>query len=336
MFFTSKKIGIDLGTANVLLWEAGKGLVLNEPSVVAVADDHSVLAVGKEAQTMVGRTPENIKAIYPLKDGVIADYVVTEAMLRYFIDRIQGSVRLFKPTVMVCVPGGGTSTERKAALDATIEAGAKEAFLIEEPLAAAIGAGIPISSPSGNMILDIGGGTSEAAIISLGGIVNSNSVRVGGNKIDEAITNYIRKNYNLMIGDRTAEEVKINIGSALPLEEELTMEIRGRDLVAGLPKTITITSSEVTYAIASSLKEIVQVVKSVLEKTPPELSSDVIDKGIIMTGGGALLRNLDQMLTNELGVACQSTDDPLSCVIKGIGIALDNLELFKKTLHLMK
>jgi len=334
--FSSKKIGIDLGTANILLWESGKGIILNEPSVVAVTDDFDVLAVGKEAQTMVGRTPDNIKAIYPLKDGVIADYVVTEAMLRYFINRAQGSFRVFKPIVMVCVPGGGTNTERKAALDATIEAGAKEAFLIEEPLAAAIGAGIPISSPTGSMIIDIGGGTTEAAVLSLGGVVNKNSIRTGGNKLDQAIVTYIRKQYNLMIGDRTAEQIKIEIGSALSMPDELSIEIRGRDLIAGLPKTITITSSEITYAIAPALKEILNVAKSVLEKTPPELSSDVIDRGIIMTGGGALLRNLDQLLTNELGVGCQIADDPLLCVVKGVGVALDNLDIFKKTLNLLR
>jgi len=334
--FVSKKIGIDLGTANVVLWESGKGILMSEPSVVAVTDDFEVLAVGKEAQTMVGRTPDNIKAIYPLKDGVIADYIVTEAMLRYFISKAQGTFQIFKPIVMVCVPGGGTNTERKAALDATIEAGAKEAYLIEEPLAAAIGAGIPISSPTGSMIIDIGGGTTEAAILSLGGIVNKNSIRVGGNKLDQAIVTFIRKQYNLMIGDRTAEQVKIDIGSALNLPEELSMDIRGRDLISGLPKTITVTSSEITYAIAPILKEVLGVVKSVLEKTPPELSSDVIDRGIILTGGGALLRNLDQFLTNEIEVGCQIADDPLLCVVKGVGMALDNLEIFKRTLNLLR
>lgn len=336
MFFLSKRIGIDLGTTNVMVYEMGKGITMNEPTVVAVAEDNVVLAVGKEAQEMLGRTPENIQAICPLKDGVIADFVVTEAMLRFLINRSYGRFRFTKPDVMISVPGGGTSTERKAALDAVIEAGAREAFLIEEPLAAAIGSGIPISNPSGNMIVDIGGGTSEAAVISLGGIVTSNSVRTGGNRIDEAIIQYIRKNYNLLVGDRTAEDIKKSIGSATKLPQEETMEIRGRDLIAGLPKTITISSTEVTHAILPALRDIILAVKVVLEKTPPELSSDVIDKGIILTGGGALLRNIDQLMTDSLGVSCQVADEPSLAVIKGIGIALENLDLFKRTLNLLR
>ncbi|MEI6222362.1 MAG: rod shape-determining protein [bacterium] len=334
--FLSKLIGIDLGTKNTLVYEAGRGITMNEPTVVAVADENIVLAVGREAEDMIGRTPETIQAICPMKDGVIADYVVTEAMLRYFINKSYGRFRFTKPTVMICVPGGGTSTERKAALDASVEAGAREAYLIEEPLAAAIGAGIPISSPSGSMIVDIGGGTSEAAVIALGGIVASNSVRVGGNKIDESIATYVRKTYNLLIGDRSAEDIKKTIGSATKLTPDEKMEVRGRDLIAGLPRTITISSHEVTQAVLPALKEIMIAVKSVLERTPPELSSDVIDKGIILTGGGALLRNLDQLMAESLGVSCQVADEPLYCVIKGIGIALENIDLFKRSINLLR
>ncbi|MBA3796305.1 MAG: rod shape-determining protein, partial [Chloroflexi bacterium] len=289
------KIGIDLGTANILVYVKGKGIVIQEPSVVAVSEGNQIVAVGDEAREMIGRTPGAITAIRPMKDGVIADYVITEAMLRYFIKKAGRSFT--KPDVMISVPCGVTSVEKRAVRDAAIKAGAREAYLIEEPLAAAIGANVPISGPSGNLIIDIGGGTSEIAVIALGGIVVSRSLRVGGNRFDEAIASYIRKKYNLMVGERTAEEVKIAIGTALPLERELHMEVRGRDLIAGLPRTIPFTSSEVTEALEQPLQQIVSSVRAVLEETPPELSSDIIDKGMVMSGGGALLRNIDKLLT---------------------------------------
>ena len=305
------KIGIDLGTANVLVYVKGKGIVITEPSVVAVSEDNRIVAVGEEAREMIGRTPGNIQAIRPMKDGVIADYVITEAMLRFFIAKAtKGRIGFSRPEVMISVPAGVTSVEKRAVRDAALKAGAKEAFLIEEPLAAAIGANVPISGPSGNMIIDIGGGTSEIAVIALGGIVVSHSLRVGGNKFDEAIATYIRKKYNLMVGERTAEEVKIQIGTALPLERELTMEVRGRDLIAGLPRTIPITSSEVMEAIEAPLQQLVAAVRSVLEQTPPELSSDIIDKGMVMSGGGALLRNVDKLLTQVTGVPATSPRTP--------------------------
>lgn len=328
-----KKIGIDLGTANTLVYVPKKGIVINEPTVVAVSiDDNRILAVGAEAKRMLGKTPETIVAWRPMKDGVIANYRVTEAMLRYFINKSGGKIRFFRPEVMVSVPAGITSTERRAVIDATLQAGAKAAYVVKEPVLAAIGAGIPINTPSGNMVVDIGGGTSEVAVISLGGVVASSSVRVGGDKIDQAIANYIRKKHGLAIGDRTAEEIKISIGSALPLKEEETIEIRGRDLMAGLPKTIKITSNEVTEAIQDELREMVQIIKSVLQETPPELSADVIDKGMILTGGGSLLRNLDQLITKATDVPCYLADSPLLCVAKGTGIALENLELYKKSI----
>jgi rod shape-determining protein MreB len=327
------KIGIDLGTANVLVYVKGRGIVITEPSVVAVSDDNRIVAVGEEAREMIGRTPNNISAIRPMKDGVIADYVITEAMLRYFIGRARkGTFALSRPEVMISVPAGVTSVEKRAVRDAALKAGAREAYLIEEPLAAAIGANVPISGPSGNMIIDIGGGTSEIAVIALGGIVVSNSLRVGGNRFDEAIVSYVRKKYNLMIGDRTAEEVKIAIGTALPLERELQMEVRGRDLIAGLPRTIPITSSEVMEAIELPLQQIVQAVRSVLEQTPPELSSDIIDKGMVMSGGGSLLRNIDRLLTQVTGVPCHVAEDALNCVALGTGLALEHFDFFKKSL----
>jgi rod shape-determining protein MreB len=296
------KIGIDLGTANILVYVKGKGVVLNEPSVVAISEDENrVVAVGEEAREMIGRTPANVRAIRPMRDGVIADYIMTEAMLRYCINRV-ARIRIFKPEVMISVPSGVTSVEKRAVRDAALKAGAKDAYLIEEPLAAAIGSNVPISGPSGNLIIDIGGGTSEIAVIALGGIVVSDSLRVGGNRFDEAITSYIRRKYNLMIGDRTAEEVKIRIGSALPLDEPLRMEVKGRDMIAGLPRTIPITSTEITEAIEQPLQAIITAVRNVLEQTPPELSSDIIDKGMVMTGGGALLRNLDKLLTQVTGI----------------------------------
>jgi rod shape-determining protein MreB len=324
------KIGIDLGTANVLVYVKGKGIVLQEPSVVAVSEDNHIVAVGEEARDMLGRTPANIQAIRPMKDGVIADYVITEAMLRYFIKKAGRSIT--KPEVMISVPSGVTSVEKRAVRDAALKAGAREAYLIEEPLAAAIGANVPISGPSGNMIIDIGGGTSEIAVIALGGIVLSASVRVGGNRFDEAIANYIRKKYNLMIGERTAEEVKIQIGTALPLERELHMEVRGRDLIAGLPRTIPLTSTEAMEAMEQPLQQIVAAVRNVLEETPPELSSDIIDKGMVMSGGGSLLRNIDKLLTQVTGVPCHVAENALVCVALGTGLALEHFDFFKKSL----
>jgi rod shape-determining protein MreB len=328
-------IGIDLGTANVLVHVEGRGIVIQEPSVVAVDDDGRIRAVGEDAREMIGRTPGNIHAIRPMKDGVIADYVITEAMLRFFIAKAMHGrmrLRLSGPQVMISVPAGVTSVEKRAVKDAALKAGAREAFLIEEPLAAAIGANVPISGPSGNMVIDIGGGTSEIAVIALGGIVVSTSLRVGGNRFDEAITSYIRKKYNLMIGERTAEEVKITIGTALPLERELTMEVRGRDLIAGLPRTIPITSSEVMEAIELPLQQLVAAVRQVLEQTPPELSSDIIDKGMVMSGGGALLRNIDKLLTQVTGVPCHVAENALNCVALGTGEALKHYDFFKKSL----
>jgi rod shape-determining protein MreB len=329
----SKQIGIDLGTANVLVYVRGKGIVLQEPSVVAISNtENAIMAVGREAQSMLGRTPGSITVVRPMRDGVIADYVITEAMLRYFIQKVTGSLNLFKPDVMICIPAGVTSVEQRAVHDATVQAGARNAWLIEEPLAAAIGAKVPIHVASGNMIVDIGGGTTEAAVISLNGIVVSTSVRTAGNKMDDAITTYIKRKYNLMIGERMAEEVKIQIGSALPLEQELTMEVRGRDQVGGLPKTITIRSSEVREAIAEPLSAIVASAKTVLEQTPPELASDVIDKGIILTGGGALLRGIDRLLTLETGVPCYVADNPMACVAIGAGLALERIEVLRRNL----
>ncbi len=324
------KIGIDLGTANILVYVKGKGIVIQEPSVVAVADDNHIVAVGEEARDMIGRTPGDITAVRPMKDGVIADYVITEAMLRYFIKKAGRSVT--KPDVMISVPSGVTSVEKRAVRDAALKAGAREAYLIEEPLAAAIGANVPISGPSGNMIIDIGGGTSEIAVIALGGIVVSASVRVGGNRFDESIASYVRKKYNLMIGERTAEEVKIQIGTALPLERELNMEVRGRDLIAGLPRTIPFTSSEAMEAMEQPLQQIITAVRHVLEETPPELSSDIIDKGMVMSGGGALLRNVDKLLTQVTGVPCHVAENSLNCVALGTGLALEHFDFFKKSL----
>jgi rod shape-determining protein MreB len=328
-------IGIDLGTANVLVHVEGRGIVIQEPSVVADDDDGRIRAVGEDARQMIGRTPGNIHAIRPMKDGVIADYVITEAMLRFFINKAMHGrmrLRLTGPNVMISVPAGVTSVEKRAVKDAALKAGAREAFLIEEPLAAAIGANVPISGPSGNMVIDIGGGTSEIAVIALGGIVVSTSLRVGGNRFDEAIASYIRKKYNLMIGERTAEEVKIAIGTALPLERELSMEVRGRDLIAGLPRTIPITSSEVMEALELPLQQLVAAVRQVLEQTPPELSSDIIDKGMVMSGGGALLRNIDKLLTQVTGVPCHVAEDALNCVALGTGEALRHYDFFKKSL----
>lgn len=329
----AKRLGIDLGTANSLVWLAGKGIMLNEPTVVAVSiEDHRVVAVGNEAREMLGRTPGNIIASRPMRDGVIADYAVTEAMLRYFIQRVVGRAFLFKPEVMICVPAGCTQVERRAVLDATLSAGARHAYLIDEPLAAAIGAQVPIAQASGNMIVDVGGGAAEAAVISLGGVVVHKSVRVAGNKVDEAIALYIRKTYNLVVGEQTAEMIKIKIGSATLLEREESMAVKGRDHVAGLPRTITVSSSEVTEAIQRPLLQIIGAVKGVLEQVPPELASDIIDKGIVLTGGTSLLRNFDVLMTEETGVPCHVAEDPMLAVVKGTGVALENLHLYKRSI----
>lgn len=327
------KIGIDLGTANTLVYVPKRGIIINEPTVVAISlEDNRVLAVGQEAKEMLGRTPETIVASRPMRDGVIADYRVTEAMLRYFINKALGNVRFFRPEVMISVPGGITSTERRAVIDAAVAAGAKSAYVIKETVAAAIGAGIPISESRGNLIIDIGGGTTDVAVLSLGGIVNSTSVRVAGNRLDQAIIDFVRKRHGLAIGDRTAEEIKITIGSALALPEEEVMEIKGRDMLSGLPKTVTITTNEVVQAISDELVEIVHAVKNVLQETPPELASDIIDKGMVMTGGTALLRNLDHYIASAVGVPCYLAEDALLCVAKGTGVALDNLDSYKKSI----
>jgi len=329
----SKKIGIDLGTANSLVWVEGEGIVLNEPTVVAVSeDDNRVVAVGNEARKMLGRTPGNIRASRPMRDGVIADYLVTEAMLRYFIQKVGGRALFFKPEVMICVPAGCTQVERRAALSATASAGARSALLIDEPLAAAIGAKIPVATASGNMIIDMGGGASEAAVISLGGVVGHKSVRVAGTKIDEAIAAYIRKKHNLIIGEQTSERVKLKIGSAIPLAKEEKLEVKGRDSILGLPKIVEVNSAEVTEAIRPVLNQIIGGVKAVLEETPPELASDIIDKGIVMSGGTALLRNFDKLMTAEIGVPAHVAEDPMLCVVKGIGAALENIDLYKRSI----
>ncbi|MFC1647024.1 rod shape-determining protein [Patescibacteria group bacterium] len=375
----NKRIGIDLGTANCVVWLAGTGVVMNEPTVVATTiDDNRVVAVGNEAKVMLGRTPGNIMATRPMKDGVIADYRLTEAMLRYFLDRVAGRNRIFKPEVMVCVPSGVTQVERRAVLDATLSAGARVAYLIEEPLAAAIGAKIPIAQASGNMIVDIGGGSTESAVISLGGVVVHKSARVAGNKLDDAISQFVKKNYNLIIGEQMAEMIKIQIGDAVvdpkekdrkiqgkkesekkretvyPIsrnnsskadiagekkkeeksqkkENDRQMEVRGRDAITGLPRMIELGSWEVTSAIAPILQQIITCVKSVLEETPPELAADIIDKGIVMAGGTSQLKNLDKLMTQMTGVVCHIADDPLLCVVKGTGIALENIELYKRS-----
>lgn len=328
-----KKIGIDLGTTNTLVFIPKKGVVANEPSVVAVAaSDRKVLAVGFEAKEMLGRTPEAIIALRPLKDGVIADYKITEAMLSYFITKGCGKIRFFKPEIMISVPAGVTSTERRAVIDAAVQAGAKAAYVVKEPVLAAIGAGIPINEASGNMIVNIGGGTSEIAVISLGGIVAWASVRVAGNKIDQAIIEYMHKEHSLEIGERTAEDIKISIGSAVPVKEQDSMDVRGRDMVTGLPRTVKVTTNEVAEAISEQLKEIVRAVKSVLQETPPELASDVMHKGMVLSGGGALLRNIDELLFKVTGVACVRAKDPLLCVAKGTGAVLDNLNIYKRSI----
>jgi rod shape-determining protein MreB len=328
-----KQIGIDLGTVNVIVHIRGKGVVLNEPSVVAISlVDERILAVGNEARAMLGRTPETIEVARPVRDGVIANYVVTEAMLRYFIHKLCGRLER-RPEVMISVPVGVTSVEARAVRDAAVQAGARIAYLIPEPLAAALGARMPIGTPSGNMVINIGGGASEAAVISMFGIVVSSSVRVAGNRLDEAISSYIRRKYNLLIGEQTAEQIKISIGSALPLEETISMEVRGRDAVAGLPRTINISSEEITDALAEPLSAIAATAKSVLEKTPPELVSDIIDRGMVMTGGGALLRNMDHFLSQETSIPCHVPENPLLCTALGAGEALNHLPLLRRALE---
>jgi rod shape-determining protein MreB and related proteins len=333
MSLFSKKLGIDLGTANTLVFVPGKGIVLNEPSVVAVSEqDNKILAVGLEAKEMIGRTPDSIIAYRPMKDGVIADYRVTEAMLRYFINKALGKWNLFKPEVMISVPAGVTSTERRAVVEAAIKAGAKNAHVVREPILAAIGAGIPIYESRGHMVVDIGGGTTDVAVISLGGIVASTSVKCAGNKLDQAIADYIKKTFNLAIGDKTAEDIKINIGTALPLNEEIKMTIKGRDFIEGLPRSVEISSNEIVKAIDKELRLIVRAVKDVLQETPPELASDIIDNGIIMTGGSSLLRNLPELIFRRTGVKAELAEDALYCVAKGTGTALEHLDVYKKTI----
>lgn len=325
------KIGIDLGTTSILVFVPGRGIILNEPSVVAVSDDNQVLAVGIEAKRMIGRTPDSIRAYRPMKDGVIADYRVTEVMLRYFLRKALSRYNLFKPDVMVSVPAGVTSTERRAVVEATIKAGARNAYVVKEPILAAIGAGVPIYEPQGHMIVDIGGGTIDVAVISLGGIVAANSVKCAGNRIDASIIDYVKKTRNLSIGEKTAEEIKITIGSALPLEEELVMEIRGRDVISGLPRTTEIRTNEVVRAISRELREMIKAIKDVFQDTPPELAADIIDGGIIMTGGTSQLRNFPELVRRRSGVKAQLADQALFCVATGTGIALEHLDMYKRT-----
>ena len=328
----ARKIGIDLGTANVLVYVKGKGIVLSEPSVVALSTkDGRVRQVGSDALAMVGREPESIEVIRPMRNGVIADYVVTEAMLRHFIRRAnRGAVT--KPEVMICIPAGVTTVEMRAVRDAALQAGAKKAYLIREPLAAAIGANLPISQPSGNLIIDIGGGTAEVAVVSLNDIVVSTSVRVGGNKFDEAIASFIKRRYNLIVGERTAESIKIEIGTAVALDRPLTMQVRGRDQISGLPRTIDLGSNDVTEALQEPLEAVINAVRAVLVETPPELASDIIDKGMIMTGGGSMLRRINDLLTSVTGVPCYVADQPANCVAIGTGIALENLSVLRDSL----
>ena len=329
----SKKIAIDLGTVNSIVYVLGKGVVVNEPTVVAVSlEDDRVVAVGTEARSMMGKTPENIVISRPLKEGVIADYVVTEALLRYFINKLVGRLRLVKPDLMISIPAGATSVESRAVLEAAYSAGAKSAYLIPEPLAAAIGAGLPVSEPAGNMIVNIGGGTTEIAIVSLYGMVSYGSIRVGGNTFDEVIMSYIRRNYGLIVGDNTAERVKMDIGAAMPLSKDRTMEVKGRDAVSGFPKTVVLTSQEIVNCFSQSLNQIGIAIKAVLEKTPPELASDVIDKGIVLSGGTAMLRNLDKYISDYTGIAVHVAEDPLYCVVKGLSRVLENADIYSKSM----
>ncbi len=337
MFGMSMDIGVDLGTATVLVYIKGKGIVLREPSVVAIdRDTNRIIAIGEEARRMLGRTPGNIVAIRPLREGVIADYDTTESMLRHCIQKVAGRSMFFKPRIMVCVPSGVTTVEKRAVLEAAIQAGARKTYLIEEPLAAALGAGLVISEPCGSMVVDIGGGTTDVAVLSLGGIVVSESLRVGGDKFDEALVRYIKKEYNIMIGERTAEEIKVNVGTAYPAGRNESMEIRGRDLVSGLPKTMRIGSTETREALAEPISLIIECVKTVLEKTPPELAADIVDRGIVMTGGGSLLHGLDRLISQETGIPTYLADDPLSCVALGTGKALESLENIQDSLTTIK
>jgi rod shape-determining protein MreB and related proteins len=327
-----KRLAIDLGTTNVLVFIPKKGVVINEPSVVALqVENNQIVAIGSEAKKMIGRTPDSIVAAHPLKDGVIANYNISETMLRHFINQVSGKIRFGKPDVMIAVPVGITSTERRAVIDATLSAGARQAYLIKQPIAAALGAGIPIATASGNMIIDIGGGTTEVAVIALGDVVAASSARVGGDKIDSAISAYIRKKYNLIIGEQTAEEIKKRIGDTISPKKESKMEVSGSNAITGLPESIIITSEDLVKAIKQPLSEIISVVKAVLQQTPPELASDVMDKGIIISGGGALLRNIDILLTKVTGVPCQIAEEPETCVVKGAGIAVEHLDGYKKS-----
>ena len=333
----NRKIAIDLGTTSTLVYVPKQGIVLNEPSVVAISTDiNAVLAVGREAKEMIGRTPETIVAHRPLRDGVIADYRVTQAMLRYLIQKAGTAVRFLRPEVLVTVPAGITSTERRAVVDATLSAGAKAAYLIKEPIAAAIGAGIPIGESAGHMVVDIGGGTTEVAVISLGGIVTAHSARVGGNRFDQAIIDHMKRRYSVVIGEQTAEYIKISIASAVPTDEAMELSIRGRDVASGLPKELVISSHEVTEALREQMEEVLQAIKHVLQDTPPELAADVIDSGIVVSGGGALMRNIDQLITRATSVPCYIADDPLVCVAKGAGAALENLEQYKRSVLLSR
>ncbi|MBU4536777.1 rod shape-determining protein [Patescibacteria group bacterium] len=332
MSFFTKKLGIDLGTANTLVYLPGKGIVLCEPSVVAVSEiDNKILAVGNEAKKMIGRTPESIVTYRPMQNGVIADYRVTEVMLRYFINKALGKFNFFKPEVIISVPAGITSTERRAVVEATVKAGAKKAFVVKEPILAAIGAGVAIEEAGGHMIVDIGGGTIDVAVISLGGIVASTSVKCAGDKMNSALIEFVKRKYNLSIGDKTAEDIKIQIGSALPLEEELSMEIRGRDFISGLPRTIGISTNEVSKALSKELREMVRAIKSVFQETPPELSADIVQRGIIMTGGSSQLRNLPELVYRRTGVKARLAKDPFYCVSKGTGIALNHLDVYRRS-----
>ncbi len=330
-------IGVDLGTANVLVYIKGKGVVLREPSVVAIdRDSNKVLAIGEEARKMLGRTPGNIVAIRPLREGVIADYDTTESMLRHFIEKVAGRSFIFKPRIMVCIPSGVTTVEKRAVLEAAVQAGARKTYLIEEPLAAALGAGLDISEPYGAMVVDIGGGTTDVAVISLGGIVASESLRIGGDKFDDAIVRYVKKEYNMMIGERTAEEIKMNIGTAIRGRREGSMEVRGRDLLSGLPKTVRMSAVETGEALNEAVEAIVQCVKAVLETTPPELAADIMDRGIVMTGGGALLYALDELIQKETGIPTYLAEDPLSCVALGTGKALESIGNLEDSLSTLK
>jgi len=333
MAIFSKKLGIDLGTANILVFVPGKGVVLSEPSVVAISQrDNKILAIGNEARNMIGKTPDDIIAYRPMRDGVMADYHVTEAMLRYYFSKVLGKFNLIKPDVMVSVPAGVTSAERRAVIEATLKAGAKNAYIIKEPILAAIGAGIAIHEPNGYMIVDIGGGTTDVAVISLGGIVACASVKCAGNKIDHAIVDYMKKHHNLAIGDRTAEKIKIKIGSAIPIEEELSVIIKGRDYVSGLPRSVRLTTNEILKAYRTELKTIIQAIKDVLGQVPPELASDIIDNGIRLTGGTSQLRNLTELIHKKTGVRAHVAEDPFFCVARGTGIALNHLDTYKKAI----